>query len=82
MALFHYSFWFLSLLSLGLAADTVSFIYPGPLTNPEPKANTFPILKVGQVVDISWTSSETVDLIINQRNSPSTQIDRTPNSGR
>jgi len=40
------------------------------------------ILKVGQVADISWTLSETVDLIISQRNSPSDQIDRPPNSGK
>jgi len=80
MARFLYPVLLLTWISVGLAAD--SFVFPGPLTNPEPKANTFPVLKVGDLVDIAWTSSETVDLIINQRASPSTQIDRTPNSGK
>lgn len=82
MAPLRYPLLFLSSAFFILAqSTTVQFIYPGPLTNPEPKANTFPILTVGNVVQITWTDSEVVDLIINQRNSPSTQIDRTPNSG-
>lgn len=48
-------------------------------TNP----SNFQVYKVGDILDVSWvTNANVVDLIINQKGTPNTEIDRPPNSGK
>lgn len=65
-----------------LVAGDSSFTSPAELDDAgtwNPAQNQ--ILKVGDFFDIAWTTTEEiVTLIINQDNSPSTQIDYLPNS--
>lgn len=68
-----------------MSKSTGRFIEPPALGSESSDPRTFKVYAVGDILDVSWTanstSEATYDLVINQRNSPSTQIDRTPNSG-
>jgi hypothetical protein len=58
------------------------FINPPDLSSQTGSFSSYPVYAVGDILDISWvTAAAIVDLVINQLNSPVTEIDRTPNSG-
>lgn len=67
--------------ALGLGND--HFINPPDLSSQTASLTSYPVYAVGDILAVSWvTTADVVDLVINQLNSPATQIDRTPNSGK
>lgn len=54
---------------------------PPDLSSQTGPLSSYPVYAVGDILDVSWvTTADVVDLVINQLNSPLTEIDRTPNS--
>ena len=85
-------FQFLALVSLILFTPFIAaqkttgrFIEPREFGSESSDPRTYKVYKVGDILDVSWTTNASAgavfDLVINQLNSPVTQIDRTPNSG-
>lgn len=73
-------FWIIISGSIVLGAE--QFINPPDLPSQTGSKAFYPVFSVGDVLEVSWlTSSDFVDLVINQLGSPATAIDRTPNSG-
>jgi hypothetical protein len=59
------------------------FVNPPNLNSQTTSLSSYPVYTVGDILDVSWvTTADVVDLVINQLNSPLTEIDRTPNSGK
>lgn len=57
------------------------FINPPEESTPDPSPSFQPVYKVGDILEVSWsTDTDFVDLIVNQLNSPATEIDRPPNA--
>ncbi|KAL3417765.1 hypothetical protein PVAG01_10775 [Phlyctema vagabunda] len=70
---------FLISCSFALADD--GFINPPEESTENSLPSNYQVYKVGDILEVSWsTEAAVVDLIINQRDSPATQIDRPPNS--
>lgn len=80
------SFWFLSIIPyltvLALAQSSSHFINPPEAKIPTQDSRINSIYRVGDIVNIAWSTPEpVVTLIINQANSSLTEIDYLPNSG-
>lgn len=73
--------WMTFFASFALGSD--HFVNPPDLTSQNAPLSSYPVFAVGDILDVSWvTDADVVDLVINQLNSPLTEIDRTPNSGK
>jgi hypothetical protein len=73
--------WIIFSASFALGKDY--FINPPDLSYQITSLGSYPVCAVGDILDVSWvTAADVVDLVINQLNSPATEIDRTPNSGK
>ena len=69
--------------SASFALGNDHFINPPDLSSQTASLSSYPVYAVGDILDVSWvTTADVVDLVINQLNSPLTEIDRTPNSGK
>jgi hypothetical protein len=69
--------------SASFAVKADHFVNPPDLSSQTASLSSYPVYAVGDILDVSWvTTADVVDLVINQLNSPLTEIDRTPNSGK
>jgi hypothetical protein len=73
--------WIICFAFFALGSD--HFINPPDFSSQKTTSpSSYPVYAVGDILDVSWvTAAGVVDLVINQLNSPPTEIDRTPNSG-
>jgi hypothetical protein len=66
-----------------LAQGGGHFINPPEISNATPNPSTNSVYKVGDVLNIAWsTTYDVVTLVINQEKSSLTQIDYLPNSSK
>lgn len=75
----HLLLWML--FAAAFARGNDHFVNPPDISSQTGPLSSYPVYAVGDIITVSWvTAADLVDLVINQLNSPLTQIDRTPNS--
>ena len=62
--------------STSFALGNNHFVNPPDLNSQTVLLSSYPVYAVGGIIDVSWvTTADVVDLVINQLNSPLTEID-------